>query len=312
MTGQRCVFYNVENLFNPEWDSINPDREFTPEGAREWTYPKYYIRVQQLSKVILSLSDSNFQAPAIIGLAEVEGAQVLEDLIHRTALVKIPYQYVHYESPDRRGIDVALIYRKDIFRLIDSKTLRFQWPDHPEYRSRDMLYAQFEDSLRRNWHFVICHWPSRYGGQQSSEPKRLAAANILSKFLDSLDLEIGDLLIIMGDFNDEAHNRSLQYLSSDSATVPMLNLMEGREAGVGSHRYKGEWAYLDQILIRPEMQKWTKRCEAFRAPFLLEEETKLPGKKPRRAFKGPFFGSGYSDHLPVYIDLIIKTQPFSN
>lgn len=303
------MFYNVENLFYPEWDSINPDREFMPEGSKEWTFPKYYIRLQRLSKVILSLSDSNFQAPAIIGFAEIEEARVLDDLIHRTALTKIPYQYIHYESPDRRGIDVALIYRKDVFRLIDSKTLRFYWPEQPDYRSRDMLYAQFEDSLNRSWHFVFCHWPSRYGGQQSSEPKRMAAAKILSEFLNSLKLDPEELLLIMGDFNDEAHNRSLQYLSRAKYHPPLVNLMAGRKHSKGSHRYKGEWAYLDQILIRPEMQNWTIACEAFAAPFLLEDESSLPGKKPRRAFKGPFFGSGFSDHLPVYIDLIINTQP---
>ncbi|WP_421753704.1 endonuclease/exonuclease/phosphatase family protein [Croceimicrobium sp.] len=310
--GQRCVFYNVENLFYPEWDSLNPDQEFTPDGAKEWTAAKYFTRIQRLSKVILSLSDSSFQAPALVGMAEIEEARVLNDLIHRSALAKIPYQYVHYDSPDRRGIDVGLIYRKDLFRLIDSKTLPFYWPEIPEYRSRDMLYAQFEDSLHRPWHFVICHWPSRYGGQQSSEPKRLAAAKILSVFLDSLKLGPEEILIVMGDFNDEPNDKSLKYLGGKPEHPRLYNLMASKDQNGGSHRYKGDWAYLDQILIRPEMQEWTIHCAAFEAPFLMEEESKLPGYKPRRAFKGPFFSSGYSDHLPVYIDLIIKTQPLAD
>lgn len=255
------------------------------------------------------MSDSTLESPALMGFAELESAQVLSDLLEKSPLFKLNYQFVHYDSPDRRGIDVGLIYRKDLLRLVNSQTIRYVNPSEPEYRSRDMLYAEFEAKDGRHFHFVICHWPSRSGGQEASEPRRLQAAKLLGQFVDSLADESADPIILMGDFNDAPSNKSMHYLADSLAGLRFHNLMLDLNQELGSHRYRGEWAYLDQILVRDEYQKCIQQAATYSAEFLLEEETNYPGFKPKRAFKGSFLGDGYSDHLPVFVDYKCPTQP---
>lgn len=255
------------------------------------------------------MSDSTFESPALMGFAELESAQVLEDLLMKSPLNKLDYQFVHYDSPDRRGIDVGLIYRKDLLRLVNSQTIRYFNPDEPEYRSRDMLYAEFEAKDGQHFHFVICHWPSRYGGQEASEPRRLQAAYLLGEFVDSLAVERNDPIILMGDFNDGPSNKSMHYIGDSLQNVQFNNLMSVLNQELGSHRYRGEWAYLDQILVRKEQDTCVREAATFSADYLLEEETNYPGLKPKRAFKGKFLSDGYSDHLPVFMDYKCYTQP---
>jgi endonuclease/exonuclease/phosphatase family metal-dependent hydrolase len=301
----------VENLFHPSVDSLNgnPDQSFTPEGDYQWHFGSYYERINRLAKVLINLSDSSFQSPALMGLAEVECQEVLEDLRLKSPLRKLDYQWVHYDSPDRRGIDVAILYRRDLLRLIDSKKIPFVWPKEKEYRSRDMLYAKFKTKAGTYLQVIICHWPSRYGGQAASEPKRLQAARILGRFCDSIALINQDPILIMGDFNDGPGDKSLSYLCDSLQNIGFENLMKSLNPALGSHRYQGNWEYLDQILIRRDSSSRLAKAQVFRADFLLEEETKFPGYKPKRAFKGRFFTTGFSDHLPIYLDYHPATQP---
>lgn len=305
---ERFVFYNVENAFHPAWDSLNPDREFSKAGTKDWDSTKYYHKLNQIAKVILSLSQENYETPALIGLAEVECRQVLADLIRRPSLKKLDYQFVHYESPDRRGIDVALIYRKSKLKLIESKALPYSFPQDSSYRSRDMLYAKFYHQDLDTLNFLINHWPSRYGGKEKSEPRRLAAAKNAFEFLGALPF---DNLIVMGDFNDEPQDSSIKFLGN---RLKVENLMLKLETSMGSHRYKGDWAYLDQILFRSTQNKGKElvidTAAVHQVEFLLEPDMRFPGNKPFRSFKGSFYQGGFSDHLPVYVDIKQKqTQP---
>jgi len=301
----RFAFYNVENLFHPDCDSINPDKEFTPQGAKEWTFPAYYQRIMRLSKVIIHLSDEDWELPALMSFAEVESAQILVDLIRLSPLQKSDYQYVHYESPDRRGIDVGLLYRKSHMRLIESEVLPFVLENDSNYRSRDMLFAKFKILDGDTISFLICHWPSRFGGKEASDYKRIQAARIARNFIDT---KAPGSIIIMGDFNDSPWDQSLSELAS-SAERPLLRLMQNLDSNSGSHWYQGEWTYLDQILIDSLDLERVKNYGVFKASFLLEKDGQYPIEKPKRAFKGPFYTGGFSDHLPVYLDYATKTQP---
>jgi len=234
-----------------------------------------------------------------VAFAEIESKQVLIDLIENQPIRKIDYQLVHYDSPDRRGIDVGLIYRKDRLKLLNSKAIPYFCDSIPDYNSRDMLYASFTIPEGDTLQFLICHWPSRYGGQEASEFKRLCAAHTLLDFSDSLKTQSKSPFIIIGDFNDSPKDSSMRLLSNAGR---FINLMDELPEAQGSHRYKGEWAYLDQALISEDYGEYVQSFGVFNAPYLLEEESKFPGYRPKRAFRGTFFTDGFSDHLPIYLD----------
>lgn len=295
----KMAFYNVENLFHPSIDSINPDTEFSPNGSKNWDTAKYYTKLNRISKVILALSDDAMQSPALVGFAEIESAQVLNDLLKRPALHKIDYQWVHYDSPDRRGIDVGLIYRKSELLLLSSEVLAYHNPLEPDYKSRDILYARFKRNNGDTLNIFVCHWPSRYGGKEQSAPRRLAAAHILASKVIALGKKAK--VVVMGDFNDEPQDQSIQELREEAK---LKSLMADLDESWGSHRFRGDWAYLDQFIISENMLPQLKACDIYKADFLLTEDQRYPGKVVYRSFKGNFFSGGFSDHLPIY--LIIK------
>ena len=310
----RVAFYNLENLFYPKNDSLKNDDEFTPDGMRNWSFYRYHQKKQRMATAIISIG--NWTAPAIVGLAEVENRKVVEDLIGTATLRKFDYGIVHYESPDRRGIDVAAIYRKDKIDVLHSRPIRVKLPGDPGYRTRDILYIKCraqQDTL----HLLYCHWPSRYGGQKASEPKRIAAALTVKQTTDSIiDSKSKAPVIIAGDLNDEWNNVSvLEHLNAkppgDSAmAVGLINLVAGKSANSGSHRYHGHWSYLDQIIVsgsllngdKPRISK--SGAQTCRREFLLEKDEKYPGQKPFRSFIGMRYHGGFSDHLPVYVDIL--------
>lgn len=310
----RVAFYNLENLFHPDDDSLTKDEEFTPTGDRHWSHYRYQNKVNQMAKAILSIGE--WEPPAIVGLEEVENRQVVNDLLASPVLQKIPYRVVHYESEDRRGIDVALIYRLDRFRLIYSSKLRLFNSQQPNYRTRDILYIKGIADERDTLHLFVCHWPSRYGGQAISEPKRMAVSSMLKTFIDSLQMaHNGPNIIIGGDFNDEPQNQSLQFLcdtgTSGIRARSLINLMAKLDPSQGSNRHHGIWTYLDQIIVSDNLMNDqspminSKKANVHRAGFLLEQDPKYPGDKPFRHFLGLRHHGGFSDHLPVYIDLIL-------
>jgi predicted extracellular nuclease len=313
----RIAFYNLENLFDYEDDSLKKDEDFLPESLRNWDQYRYADKYNRMAKAILSIG--GWQAADVIGVCEVENRKVLEDLIQAEPLKKVGYHLVHFESPDRRGIDVGLLYNKHTVSVLYAKPIPVKHQTDKQFRTRDILYVKMlvlEDTI----HYFVNHWPSRYGGQMQSEPKRILAAQTLRTTIDSLQEYKADAqIVIMGDFNDYPQNLSLsealQAVKNPQSSTELKNLMFDLPANEGTHRYKGEWGYLDQIMVsqafldKKGIMLKSGKAVVHKPTFLLEEDEKYPGNKPFRTFLGMRYNKGFSDHLPVYIDLIKPHSP---
>lgn len=301
----RFAFYNVENLFHPSDDTLVNDEEFTPEGEKRWSFYRYHQKLNKTAKVALAMEQG--KPLAILAMAELENELVLQDLIKTEILINYNYQYVHYNSPDRRGIDLGLIYDKDQLRLIYSQAFPLIISTDTNFRSRDILFCQFSTLGNDSIDLFICHWPSRYGGQEASEYKRLAAAKLLRSKIDSLQAIGRKNILVMGDLNDEPHNKSVSEILNAQVIAEnsndLKNLMLQLDANKGSHRYKGQWAYLDQIIISKNLADKTSTFGCFEASFLFEDDNRYPGKQPFRTYRGMQYNDGFSDHLPIFIDL---------
>jgi predicted extracellular nuclease len=319
--GVRIAFYNVENLFDTEHDSLKRDWDFTPEGNHHWTKYRYWEKQKKLAKVISAVG--GWEPPEIVGLAEVENLHVLINLVHNTNLKKHHYQIIHHESPDRRGIDVAMIYRPDKVEIIEERTIAVNFPFNPKSKTRDILYVKavllFEDTVN----IFINHWPSRWGGQFKTEPKRMYVAKLLKHYTDSImKASPCSKVLILGDMNDAPSNKSL----SESLEVKppgeytrygLIDLMIPYEQqGTGTHYHRGKtggsWAVLDHIIVSRSMLWDCKgamikdsRAYIFRAPFLLEKNADNQ-LIPNRSYLGMKYHGGFSDHLPVYVDVYLK------
>ena len=300
-------FYNVENLFDTMDDPNKDDDEFLPSSDREWNDERYAAKLEKLSTVISKLGPS---LPVIVGLCEVENKAVVEDLAKANALKKGEYEIVHYESGDERGIDVGLMYMKKKFNVTYSKPLYVALPD-TERPTREILYVKGRVTKGPELHVFVNHWPSRWGGQEESEFKRLSAAKTLRAAIDSVQATDPDAMILcMGDFNDYPDNKSLkEILNADSMNTSslMVNLMNGLEKQErGSYNYKGEWGFLDQIIVSRSLtdNKNPDIVAGSTKPYFSEDMVYLNEKygdiKTNRTYGGTEYFGGYSDHLPVY------------
>jgi len=312
------VFYNVENLFDPEKDSVKNDEAFTPSGFYRWTYKRFYKKLNDMAKVFLAIN--GWEPPDIVGLAEIENANVLRKLCYATGLKAYHYRYVHYDSPDARGIDVALLYRKDRIEIIESYPIPIVFPFEPNSKNRDILYAKAliaSDTL----HLFVNHWTSRFGGYGATIPKRNYYAQVLRGKVDSL-LYINNnaYIIIMGDFNDYPTDESMvKYLQAKNYKTEenqgtLFNLMFPlvAEKNKGTHKTQEFWGCLDQFIVSKSLlnnqSRWqieNREAIIFDAPFLLTTDEKHGGVKTFRTYSGPKYLGGYSDHLPIkiYINL---------
>jgi predicted extracellular nuclease len=316
----RIMFYNVENLFDVFDDTLKNDEAFTPEGVRYWTKSRYYKKLNNITKVIAAIGQ--WELPECIGLCEIENRTVLEDLIKFTALSKFPYRIIHKESPDNRGIDVAFLYRKDRFNPLKYEAIKIQFPFDENRPTRDILYVKGETLNKDTIHFFVNHWPSRWGGQLETERKRIFAASILREKVDSLfSVHMNPNIIVMGDLNDYFDNISL--LKTLDAQIDFDQIMNEElynlayylqeVKGKGTHKHRGEWGVLDQIIVSGALLNSTNSiysaiddAHVFDAPFLLEDDTHFIGMKPFRTYIGFTFHDGFSDHLPVYLDIRFK------
>lgn len=302
-------FYNVENLFDTKDDPKTKDEDWTPQGRQKWDTERYNKKIDQISKVIEAMG-----APIVMGLCEVENETVLKDLVNSSRLEKYGYKIIHFTSADRRGIDNAMIFQSEKIKILNKKSIRFDFPVEvaKDYTSRDLVivYAQM---FGQKIHFLVNHWPSRYGGTAASEPKRTFVAGEVRKAVDSL-LNISPNLVIMGDFNDEPDNKSLREVlgaKSLNEKGDLKNLfLEKDEKGEGSYNYRGNWNMLDQIIVSEIMS--TKMNAIFaHDPVIFKEDwmtydDKKKGKVPNRTYGGPNYYGGFSDHFPVKIDLIFQ------
>ncbi|SDB84335.1 endonuclease/exonuclease/phosphatase family protein [Williamwhitmania taraxaci] len=309
------LWYNVENLFDPFHDTLKLDQEFTIEGARHWSWNKMEKKIDGICKVLVA--SGKFEPPLIVGLCEVENRFVLNRLVYNSPLSKFEYRIVHAESPDFRGIDVALLYRSKRLWLKNSRFIRsYEFDDHP---SRDILYAKFLVDGTDSLHIFLNHWPSKYGGELETEHARSYAATILSMAVDSvLRCDSMANIVVMGDFNDEATNvevakilKTRTHLEPKSHNKTLVNLSSLLYAnGMGTHKYQGRWAVIDQVMVSEALLSEynalrvpMSSCKVFDAPFLLERDDAYTGQRPFRTFIGFRYHGGFSDHLPVLLTI---------
>jgi hypothetical protein len=315
-TALRIMFYNVENLFDWFDDPLTDDDEFLPEGQMHWTRKRFEAKVNNIYKVIVAAGE--WEPPDIISFAEVENRYVLEKLVFETPLLKYPYKIVHRNSPDQRGIDAALIYRSDRLEEISENFFRIYCPDGDIPKTRDILYCTFKAGMEDTLHIFVNHWPSRSGGLLSSERHRLYVASVLRSKTDSLfAINQKAQIIILGDFNDQPDNKSLKEIlearqmenTPVSGQLYNLSSCHSKKTICGTHKYQGNWSLLDQVIVSGDlldkngMYLPPNAYQIFDPPFLLEPDDKYLGKKPYRTYSGYRFNGGYSDHLPVYVDI---------
>jgi len=316
------AFYNQENLFDTINDPKIDDEEFLPNSASHWNTAKYLHKLANMSKVISKIgTDINPDGVALLGVSEVENLRVMKDLANQPLLKDRHFGIVHYDSPDRRGIDVGLFYNPKYFKLITSKSYRLHVPDKPWFRTRDQLLVSgllLGDTV----YVIVNHWPSRYGGEKRSRPLRDAAAKLTRHIADSLlQLNPKAKIIVMGDLNDNPTNESvIKYMRA----VPKNKLKPGDfynpmyrlyKEGIGSTAWRDTWSLFDQIFVSQgllgpvNLHDGLKFYKAFifNKPFMQQKDGRYKGY-PFRTFAGGTYLGGYSDHFPAYI-VLIKQVP---
>ena len=303
----RIVSYNVENLFHPEHDTIlkderirgleseriidKDDYEWTPEGERRWSYTRYYRKEENIARVLTSMGE--WSGVDIVGLQEIENAAVVKRLCY--TMRRNEYDFVHYESPDPRGIDVALIYKKSRVDTIRTKRLTITLSKGEETLfTRDILYVKAQIDKQDTLHLFVCHLPSQRGGKAESEWKRKAAKEVLKTAIDSVFALHSDAkIIVMGDMNSEPTND----------LKGLVNRMT--EKSYGTHKYQGRWTCLDQFYTTTNLQK-ISAVTIYDAEWIQEPDEKYLGLKPKRTYNGFHYQNGYSDHLPIQLILNIR------
>ena len=290
---------NCENLFDTRHDSLKNDQEFLPDGSYKWTPYRYWAKLNHLGQEIVAQSDP---VPDFVAMCEVENDSVMFDLTKRSLLRNAGYEYVMTSSPDERGIDVALLYQPASFALLHSHSIRIK--PLPDTRpTRDILYASGLLITGDTLHIFVVHAPSRRGGEQASRPYRLLVASQLAEAVDSVYAISRDAkIIIAGDFNDYADSPVLQYLY-EHHLINISSDAQGSHGAKATYRWHGEWRSLDQILCSPSLAARKQSSVIGDLPFLLEDDEKYGGKKPYRTYLGPRYLGGYSDHLPLVVQL---------
>lgn len=312
------AFYNLENLFHPSDEAFKFDQDFTPNGSYQYSDEIYQKKLQNMAFALSKIAiDKIPEGPAIIGVAEVENELVLQDLIQQPALKSRNLRFVHFDSPDSRGIDVALLYNPQYFRVISAAALPILLNQNDKkINTRDALYVigiLGSDTL----HLLVNHWSSRYGGVTASEWKRIKEAEVNKQTIDSIcKINPDAKIIVMGDFNDNPDTKSLTNIlrTSDSKSNVKLSVLYNPfssfyKNGLGTLVYKNNWFLFDQILIsdallRSEENGWQfYKAEIFNKMFLMNPFGKYKGR-PHRSFIGTRWMDGFSDHFPVLIYLI--------
>ena len=295
------VELNCENLFDCRHDSLKNDTEFLPDGAYHWTRTRYWQKLDRIGQTILScgVKEQTWQLPDMVALCEVENDSVLHDLTRRSLLLNARYDYVMTNSPDERGIDVALMYSPYSFRLIGSHSVRVN-PIKGMRPTRDILYASGVTASGDTLHVIVAHLPSRRGGEKFSRPFRMAAARQVAAVVDSIynNVSAEAKIIVAGDFNDYSNSESIQLLCS-KRMIEVSKSAKGRNGAKGTYRYQGLWGSLDHILVSRPLADILTECYVNDAEFLIERDEKYGGVKPRRNYLGPRYLNGFSDHLPL-------------
>ncbi len=319
----RVMFYNVENLYDTKDNPDTNDDDLTPEGNLRWNDYRYWKKLHDVSKVITSVGEG--YPPAIVGLCEVENDSVLFDLTKRAALSRHKYEYIISDTKDLRGSCTALLYQRDQIKILSRRSYTPVITTDGSRTTRDILHVTGRVINGQMLDVFICHFPSRSEGIKKTAPYRIACARLLRQKTDSLfRVRKRANIIIMGDFNDYPYDISLKDtlaatgLKGELSQKYLYNLFYDRslskEKKEGTYKYRGKWNYLDQIIVSGALLQTSggislreNSAYIYSAEFLLEKDNdKYGGLKPFRTYSGWRYLSGYSDHLPVYIDLLIK------
>lgn len=316
----KVLFYNLENFFDTKDDPQVRDEEFTPEGVKQWNDAKYAKKLSNIEKVFFDIAAMDRNYPAVIGVCEVENRSVLEDIVSTRKLAPASYKIVHYDSPEARGVDVAFMYRPDIFKIKGEKAIRTIIPGRPDFRTRDIL-TMWGDIQDEPFFFMVAHWPSRLGGKEASDHLRMAVAKQMKHIADSVRNDNPSIKIVaMGDFNDDPTDDSIEDgfeakgkvkdVEKDDYFAPFAAPFK---AGLGTLAYGDAWNLFDNIIVSENLlnagqgelrllkEPGSKYYgNIFRAPYLFQKEGRYKGY-PLRTYSGNNFQGGFSDHLPVYI-----------
>ncbi|MEI7596224.1 MAG: endonuclease/exonuclease/phosphatase family protein [Bacteroidota bacterium] len=314
----KIMFYNTENLFHPDNDSLTNDDDYTPEGNYHWTFKRYQHKLYNIYKVITAVGNGNM--PDIVGFCEIENRKCLQDLINRTPLVQYNYEIKHYQSADSRGIDVGLIYRKDKFSPISDRPIKISYPEDLSNRpTRDILYVKGLVNNTDTLHVFVNHWPSKYGGAKETDPLRMYVGELLKAFTDSImQASPNSKIVLIGDFNDEPEDRSIT--EALGAQVPTNSIKPNQLYNLSydlqynqrlwTHKFQDHGGIIDQIIVSGAMLEskngvytTQKDVHIYQSDFLLMEDDKFLGKKPFRTYTGMTYTGGFSDHLPVWVEL---------
>ncbi len=306
------AFYNVENLFDTIDDPNTNDAEFLPGGANRWTPQRYQAKLENMARVIAGIGNEMVKGgPAIIGLSEIENRGVLEDLINTPPLKELGYEIVHYDSPDRRGVDVGLIYKPSVFKVTNSTSNRLYMPGRTDFFSRDQLVVSGE-LLGEPISVIVNHWPSRRSGPEYREE----AAKLSRHLSDSLmKAHKNAKIFVMGDLNDDPIDRSVAKVLGAKGKPADVNkgdlfnpMWQLHRDGIGSLAYRDAWNLFDQIIVSEPVLNDSKgwklhKAKVYNEKFLLQKDGPYAGY-PFRTFAGGAYAGGYSDHFPVYLFLI--------
>lgn len=315
------AFYNFENFYDTIFHGSNDDPEFTPQGSKAYTSAIFNDKVRKLATVLSQIgTDVNPDGPALLGTAEIENAYVLDTLLKHPLIANRNYKYVHYDSKDFRGVDVALIYNPKYFTVQYSRPLFVKLPEGAKdaIYTRDVLWVTGKLDGEKV-HVFVNHWPSRSGGEKRSEPGRMAAAQTVRNYIDTLLIkDPHSKIIVMGDLNDDPTNNSLtkglkasgniKNLSPDELYNPWVDYYK---SGLGTLAYQDAWSLFDQIVIsQPFLDKKQKgffffKNNVFKAEYMIENIGKYKGY-PMRTYSGDVYRGGYSDHFPTYLVLLKK------
>ena len=305
-TPLQVVSYNVENLFHPKHDSVmidslwveKDDWEWTAEGERRWSYTRYERKIESIARVLTNIGE--WDGVDIAGLQEVENAACLRKLCY--TLRRGEYDFVHYESPDPRGIDVALIYKKSRVDTIATRAIRVKPNPDPSLKgreliTRDILYVQALADKKDTLHLFVCHLPSQRGGAAETEWKRETVKKVLQGAVDSvLAIEPQAKIVIMGDFNGEP-KEDLRGLRNRMVVESQKSKVESH----GTHKYQGRWSCLDQFYTSPALDSLST-VRIYDAEWVQEPDEKYLGLRPKRTFNGyRYQKDGFSDHLPIVL-----------
>lgn len=295
------VELNCENLFDTRHDSLKQDTEYLPDSPRHWTRTRYWRKLDNIARSIIACgrNGEEWSLPDIAVLCEVENDSVMHDLTRRSLLREAGYDYVITDSPDTRGIDVALIYSPMSFRLIRSYPLRVE-PMHDMRPTRDILYVCGELINGDTLHIFAMHSPSRYGGEAVTRSHRLHVTKRLKASIDSLRAVTDDAsIIVAGDMNDYGSSPSLLFLTGECGLTDISKEAKGSHGAKASYKYNGSWGGIDHILSTGNIKDKVVECRVCDDEFLLEKDDKYGGLQPLRTYYGYRYKGGFSDHLPL-------------